>query len=235
MDETPCWKPQCVSLRHRLNVNLTVIKRRYARRRPCPSLSLSSISICDDVIGLSPKARNIGVILMDPNLTMEVQVTTICKSGFYYSRKINKIREYFSLKSAETLVHALVTSRLDFGNALLYGLSNTHLERIQKVQNAAARIVTLKRKRDHITPVLFKLHWLPIKERIVYKILLTTYKALSGLAPQYITGLLCTYRRNLRSSSDKKLVVPNYNLMNLMVDVLFLYLHQYCGIICQKM
>ena len=65
---------------------------------------------------------------------MEVQVTTICKSGFYYSRKINKIREYFSLKSAETLVHALVTSRLDFGNALLYGLSNTLLVRIQKVQ-----------------------------------------------------------------------------------------------------
>ena len=99
-------------------------------------------------------------------------------------------------------------------NALLHGLSNTALERIQKVQNAAARIVTLTRKRDHITPVLFNLHWLPIKERIQYKILLITFKALSGQAPGYISDLLEVYvpRRNLRSSSDRKLVVPNYNL-----------------------
>ena len=111
--------------------------------------------------------RNIGII-MDSNVTMESQVSTICKSGFYYLSKISKVRKYLSLKSAEILVHALVTSRLDFGNALLHGLSNTALERIQKVQNAAARIVTLTRKRDHITPVLFNLHWLPIKERIQY-------------------------------------------------------------------
>ena len=115
----------------KLNSDKTEILVLSARHRPCPSFS--SITICDDVIGLSPKAGNIGVI-MDSNLTMEVQVATICKSGFYYLRKINKIREYLSLKSAEILVHALVTSRLDFGNALLYGLSNTLLVRIQKVQ-----------------------------------------------------------------------------------------------------
>ena len=100
---------------------------------------------------------------------------------------------------------------------MLYGLSNTLLGRIQNVaavQNVAAHIVTLTRRRYHITPALFKLHCLPIKEGIVYKMPLTTYKALSGLVPQYITYLLEVYvpRRNLRSSSDKKLVVPNYKL-----------------------
>ena len=97
---------------------------------------------------------------------------------------------------------------------LLYGISNTSLERTQKVHNAAARIVILTRIRDHITPVLYNLHWLPIKERIEYKILLITFKALSGLAPRYIIDLLCVYvpKRNLRSSLDRKLVVPTYNL-----------------------
>ena len=111
-------------------------------------------------------------------------------------------------------MHALVTFRLDYANALLYGISNTSLERIQKVQNAAGRVVTLTRKRDHITPVLYILHWLPVKERIEYKILLITFKALSGLAPRYIIDLLCVYvhKRNLRSSSDREFVVPTFNL-----------------------
>ena len=81
----------CVQFRYSAKTEMPVLS---ARHRPCPSLS--SITICDDVIGLSPKARNIGVI-MDSNLTMEVQVTTICKSGFYYLRKINKIRKYLRL------------------------------------------------------------------------------------------------------------------------------------------
>jgi hypothetical protein len=95
-------------------------------------------------------------------------------------RKISKIRKYLSSKSGETLVHALVTSQSDFSNALLYGLTNNLIDRIQKVQNAAAGIITLSRKRDHITPTLFKLHWLPIQERIMFKILLITYKPWPG-------------------------------------------------------
>ena len=197
--------------RLKLNSDKTEVVILSARHRPSPCLQ--SLVVCDDAIRPSSKARNIGV-MMDSSLFMEEHVTNVCKSGFFHLRKISKIRKYLSFKSAETLVHALVTSRLDFGNALLFGLPDNLLERIQKVQNAAARIVTLTRKRDHITPVLFKLHWLPIKERIIYKILLTTYKALNGLAPPYISELLDIYapKRNLRSLSDKKLVVPRYKL-----------------------
>lgn len=124
----------------------------------------------------------------------------------YHLRKISKIRKYLGFKSAETHVHALVTSRLDFCNAMLYGLNN-YLERIQKVQNAAARIVTLTRKRGHISPALFKLYWSPMRERIAFKILLLiTYKALNGLTPTYISDMLDIY---VPMSSEKNISSSN--------------------------
>jgi hypothetical protein len=114
---------------------------------------LESLSVCDNVIHISAEARNIGV-LMDSTLYMEQHVANICKTCFYHLRNISRIRKYLSRKSAETLVHALITSRLDFCNSLLFGLPDYIIERLQKVQNSAARVVTLTRKYDHIRPIL---------------------------------------------------------------------------------
>ena len=78
------------------------------------------------------------------------------------------------------------------------------INKLQTIQNAAARIVTFKKKTDHITPVLRKLHWLPVRYRIIFKILLLVYKGVNGLAPVYISEIL-HYRassRLLRSSSQ---------------------------------
>ena len=113
-------------------------------------------------------------------------------------------------ESAKTLIHATVTSRLDYGNALLCGISEELLDKLQRIQNSAARIVTGAGKRDHITPILHKLHWLPIRSRIQFKILLWVYKALNNQAPKYILDLLTTKNtcRNLRSSSENFLAVP---------------------------
>ena len=95
-------------------------------------------------------------------------------------------------------------------NCLLYGLPSIHLNKLQRVQNAAARIITGTKMRDHITPVLIRLHWLPIKQRINYKLLLFTYKALNGLAPQYLADLIqpTSHTRTLRSCSKLLLKVP---------------------------
>ena len=83
-----------------------------------------------------------------------------------------------------------VTSKLDNCNSLLAGLPQYLLDKVQRVQNAAARLVSCTRKYDRISPVLKELHWLPVKQRIVFKILLLTYKALNALAPRYISDFL---------------------------------------------
>ncbi len=104
---------------------------------------------------------------------------------------------------AEKLVHAFMTFRLEYCNALLGGYSAYSINKLQIVQNAAAGVLTRSRKYDHITPILQSLHWLPIKFCISYKILLLTYKALNGLSPAYLTNLLSHYNptRSLRLNS----------------------------------
>ena len=110
----------------------------------------------------------------------------------------------------EKLIHAFIYSRLDYCNAIFSGLSRRELGQVQLIQNAAARVLTRTRKTDHITPVLKSLHWLPVRQRIEFKILLLTYKSLNGLAPKYITELLPLYEpsRPLRSANSGLLVVP---------------------------
>ena len=128
----------------------------------------------------------------------------------YENRNISRIRKFLYPDACRTVVQALVTSRLDYGNALLYGLPNTIISRFQRIQNSAARIVNRVPMRDHITPVLMDLHWLPGERRIEYKILLYTFKALNGTSPAYIAGMVQTYRptRSLRSQSQSLLCVP---------------------------
>ena len=123
-------------------------------------------------------------------------------------------RKYLNKSSTEKLVNSLVTSNLDYCNSLLYGLPSSKLNRLQRIQNTAARIIMRTRKYDHITPVLKQLHWLPISSRIEFKILLFTYRALNNLAPAYVRDMLCIYEppRPLRSAGMSLLVVPKTRL-----------------------
>lgn len=89
----------------------------------------------------------------------------------------------------EKVIHAFITNRLDYCNALYTGVSETSLSRLQLVQNAAARLLTGTRKREHITPILAALHQLPFKYRIQYKVARTVFKALNGLAPIYVVDM----------------------------------------------
>ncbi|KAI5608234.1 hypothetical protein C0J50_6903, partial [Silurus asotus] len=155
-----------------------------------------SVSACTAV-------KDLGVII-DPSLSFEAHVNNITRIAFFY------LRNMMSLQDTEKLVHAFVTSRLDYYNPLLSGCANKCINKLQLVQNAAARVLTRSRKYDHITPVLISLHWLPNKSRIDYKILLLTYKALNGLAPQYLSELLYQYDppRLLKSKGSGYLLVP---------------------------
>ena len=116
--------------------------------------------------------------------------------------------------ATKTVMQSLVMSRLDYCNALLIGIQQDLIAKLQRLQNSAARIVSRTRKYEHITPVLIKLHWLPIKFRIQFKVLLLVYKALNRLAPKYIKELLVPYkpRRHLRSEAKGLLDEPRTRL-----------------------
>ncbi len=172
-------------------------------------ISFPPITIGSQLISTSDSARNIGLI-MDSTLSMDKHISNLCRQGFFQLCRLSKVFKCFSQPAAETIIHAFVTSRLDQNNALLAGLQKKQLNRLQYIQNSAARLLTGTRKYDHISPVLRELHWLPVSQRITFKVLLMTYKCLNGLAPSYLTELI-TPLKGPRLAELRLLRVPKVN------------------------
>ena len=149
----------------------------------------SNFNVAGEIIDVASCVKNLGVFLNN-NLSMNDHINEICKKSFHEIRNISAIRKYLTLDACKTIVHALVCSRIDFNNCLYYGLPNTQIQRLQRIQNCAARLIFRKKKFDHITPYLIELHWLPVNSRIKFKLLVLTYKCLNNLAPSYLRDLL---------------------------------------------
>uniref|UniRef100_A0A8D3CNL5 Reverse transcriptase domain-containing protein n=1 Tax=Scophthalmus maximus TaxID=52904 RepID=A0A8D3CNL5_SCOMX len=173
------------------------------------TLSDHIVTLDGITLASSSTVRNLGVTF-DQDMSFDSHIKQVSRTAFFHLRNIKNIRNILSQKDAEKLVHAFVTSRLDYCNSLLLGCPNKSVKSLQLIQNAAARVLTGTRKRDHISPVLESLHWLPVKFRIEFKILLLTYKALNNQAPSYLTELLVSYypNRSLCSVNAGLLVVP---------------------------
>ena len=152
---------------------------------------------------------NLGVV-MDQHLNLDRQANKIFKLCMFHLRNISKIRRFLTTEACKLLVHALVTSRLDYCNSILYGCNQSVLKRLQLLQNYAARLVHKIPKFSHITPYLKDLHWLPVEARIQFKLLTIVFKCLHGTGPHYLTELLCrrTTRPGLRSANALQLTVP---------------------------
>ena len=176
---------------------------------------LSKVKINNIVMGESEikpvsSVRNLGA-WFDDKCSMAIHITKMCSSSFYHLHNIRRIRNYLSQDAAESWIHSFITCRVDYCNSLLYGVPAYQLEKLQRVQNAAARLIFKEHKFCHITPLLQNLHWLPVKFRINFKILLITFKAIHGLAPMYVQDLMSTKlngRYALRSSSEILLKSP---------------------------
>ena len=112
-------------------------------------------------------------------------------------------------------MHAFVTTRLDYLNSLLYGMPDYIIKRLQRLLNAAARIITNLGKYDHITDAMKKLHWLPIESRIQYKVLVLVHACVHNIAPPYLSSLLTSYvpSREMRSSGKLILHQPIPNMV----------------------
>uniref|UniRef100_A0A3P9HQ40 Reverse transcriptase domain-containing protein n=1 Tax=Oryzias latipes TaxID=8090 RepID=A0A3P9HQ40_ORYLA len=173
------------------------------------TLSAQIVSLDGIRIASNSTVRNLGV-LFDQDLSFKAHISQACRTAFFHLRNIAKIRKILSKSDAEKLIHAFVTSRLDYCNSLLAACPKSSLRSLQLVLNAAARLLAGTSRRDHITPVLVSLHWIPVDSRIKFKILLLTYKALHGMAPSYIKDLIVPYHpiKTLHSQNAGLLVVP---------------------------
>ena len=144
-------------------------------------------------------------------MRMNVHVGKICSKAFRGLYNIRQIRKFLTVQSTKTLVHAFVSSHLDYCNAPLFGLPKYQLARLQKVQNAAGRVTFQIAKFDQITPALIDLHWLPVTFRVQFKLLLFVYKSLHNQSPSYIKDLLSlkpAANYALHSSAQSLLFVP---------------------------
>ena len=185
------------------------------KKQQTKNVFIPTITIGDSHVKVNQEksVRNLGV-QFDPELTMINHLKSVSQSVHFHIRNIGSIRKYLTRPATESLVHSLVSSRIDYGNALLSGIPSCHLYILQKLQNTAARIITRRSKFSHVTPVLKDLHWLPIQARIDFKVLLLTYKILNGKAPGYLSDLISLHNpsRALRSGSSGLLTVPRANL-----------------------
>ena len=151
-------------------------------------------------------------------MSMVQHVNKMCAKAFYGLYNIRQIRKFLSVDTTKVLVHAFVSSHLDYCNALLCNIPNNLCNRIQRVFNAAARVTCLVPRYDHISSTLLNLHWLPARYRIDFKILILVYKCLCGNAPEYLRDMIkpkCIRRYSLMSSSEVFLETPIFRCSTL--------------------
>jgi len=160
-------------------------------------------------IAILETARDLSVVI-DRELSLAAHVTAVCRSGYNQLRQLRPVVRSLSVNATKMIVQAFISCRLDYYNSLLFDISDVLVRSLQSVQNAAARLVTGACRCDHITPVVQQLHWLPVYQRVVFKIVGLIYQWLVETAPAYCRLLSDTGRRPLRSNSNdmRKLLVP---------------------------
>ena len=163
---------------------MLIIGSKYRQIPHIPDLHVSS-----SVISPASHMKHLGVIMVS-NFTMEPNINNTMRATFFKIREISYYRRFLTPSCAKTLIHAYITSKLDYCNGLLYALPSQQLNRLQNILNTEARLVTMERKFDHITPILRDLHWLPVNSRVQFKLSLQAYKTLHGLAPSYLSSKL---------------------------------------------
>ena len=177
---------------------------------------MSSLKMHETTVEVKTVVRDLGVLL-DCHLSFHNQINNVVKVAGYHLKNIAFVRKYLDERTTKMLISNHVISKLDYCNSLYYGLPNYQLKKLQIIMNRAARLIKGLSPRERITPSLIDLHWLPIKARIIYKLCVMTYQALTSERPRYIRELLRGFHLHtpmfLRHSADPhRLDEPRSNL-----------------------
>ena len=151
--------------------------------------SFEHIQVGEPQISLSASVWDLGLVT-DANLDMTARISSVIKSCYCHLGSPVKLGPVLTQDAANAIAVSLIMPRLDYCNSTLWGLPANQLHRLQKIQNAAACIVTRTKSREHITPVLRSMHWLPVTKRIEYKILCLTHQCVHKTTPQYLQELV---------------------------------------------
>ena len=144
---------------------------------PRARLPVIGVTVGSEVHQPATSVRNLGVVL-DTYLSMDRHVVRTCQTGYFQLKSIRSVQRVLPPEALTRLVLSFITARIDYCNAVLVGITKS-LNKLQLLQNSAARVVSKTRKYEHITPVLKALHWLPVIQRIDYKVLVLVFKALN--------------------------------------------------------
>ena len=147
--------------------------------------------------------------MLNPTLSLSNHVDMLRRSNNFHVRNLWRIRRYIDQNTCHHVARALITSRLDYCNAMFTVVSSKDLARLLRLQNSAARVIVALSRRVDASPLLEALHWLTVSSQITFKILLYVFKNLNSQAPGYLTELLTYYSptRCLRSSIDNTRLV----------------------------
>ena len=137
--------------------------------------------------------KNLGVIL-DSQLSFDAHIQHLCRSLYLQLRRLDQIQHYLSLDSAKKIAVAFILSRLDYCNALLMGIPDEKVKKLQRIQNSAARLVLRRSKHDSVTVLLRRLNWFPVKARIEYKVALLCHRCIyKNEVPSYLKDIIKPY------------------------------------------
>lgn len=181
----------------------------YGTRQQLSKMSISSVSVGGCMVKLVDRVRDLGVTMTN-TLNLDLHITKKCQIAQMQLRNLKAIRRHLTQKSAEVLVHGLVHSHIDFCNGLFTDLPAYQIQKLQRTQNHAARVVLNASFDQPSTELLKQLHWLPVKARIMYKVLVMVFRVVHGYAPGYLQEMFvpANSRYRLRSQSDCNLVIP---------------------------
>ena len=179
----------------------------FGSRKSLPKCNnTTSIEIIDQTISRSSTVRYLGAFL-DQNLTLDMHFNCKCQIAKWNLIKIKRIRKFLTPETTKIIIHALVLLHLDYANGILYGTSQTNINKFQRIQNMASKTILCKNRRDSVTSCLIELHWLPIQARLDFKILLMVYKCLNQQARPYLSELLDLIRT---ADAKKNITTKNY-------------------------